>query len=125
MTPAACIAALNRVLAAHGEDIRLQRLMGTQQVPVEVACRAHVRGYEPHELVGGIAQGDSRVLISPTEIEAAQWPGGQVEGAVVGDARVPKKGDRLFIAGRARQVEAVKPIYLDGELVRIEMAVRG
>ncbi len=39
-----------------GQDIRLQRLTGTQNIPFEVKCRAVVRGYAPEELVNGITQ---------------------------------------------------------------------
>jgi hypothetical protein len=123
MTPAAAIAALDSALAASGQDVTLRRTTGTQQVPFDVDCRAMVRKYQPDELIGGITQGGSMVVLSPTEITAAQWPGAQPQGAQ--DARVPKKGDKLRVAGLFREVEHCEPIYLAGELVRLNLWVKG
>src|SRR5215211_493115 len=117
---------LERQLAQHGEDIRLQRLTlgpGGTQIPFEVECRALVRGYAPDELVGGISQQDSRVILGPSEIIANDWPGATITPAPNTDRRVPVRGDRAFIAGKARTVEAAAGIYLAGELVRIELRV--
>lgn len=125
MTPAEMIADLDAELADDGEDIRLQRLTlgpGGQQIPFEVVCRAFVRGYDPQELVGGITQTDSRVIMSPTQIIAHQWTSGATGNQ---DKRVPIKGNRAFIAGKPRNVEAAMGKYVDGELVRIEMRVLG
>lgn len=125
--PAEAIAHLDAALARSGEDIVLQRLTlgpGGAQIPFSVDCRALVRGYEPHELVNGITEQDAKVILSPTEIERAQWPGPAV-GDVAGDRRVPRNGDRMIIAGRARRVEAAAPLYMAGVLVRIEARVQG
>jgi hypothetical protein len=81
-----------------------------------------VRGYAPQELVGGIAQTDAHVIMSPTQIIAAGWTSGRPANE---DQRVPLKGNRAFIAGKARNVEAAVGIYVAGELVRIEMRVLG
>lgn len=127
MTPETAIAMLDRQLAAHGEEIRLQRLTlgpGGVQIPFEVVCNAFVRGYAPDELVGGITQQDAKVIISPTEIIANDWPG-PATSPTTSDRRVPRKGDRTYIAGKARAVEAAAGLYLAGELVRIEMRVLG
>lgn len=128
MTPAAAIASLDRQLAAIGEDVILRRTIGTaNQVNIDVVCRAFVRGYEPKELVGSIVQGDSQVTISPTQINRAQWPGGQpvTSPPSATDPRVPRKGDKMIVAGKPRNVEAAAPIYLAGELVRIDLQVKG
>lgn len=125
MTPAQAIAHLDAALARRGEDVELRRMTGTsQQVAFSATCRAHVRGYKPEELVGAITQGDSMVILSPTDIERAQWPGGQ-EPDGPGDRRVPRKGDKVMVQGRLRNVEAAAPKYMAGTLVRIEMQVRG
>ncbi len=88
---------------------------------------AFVRGYKPEQLVGSITQTDMFVILSPTEIERAKWPGGSGLMPVygVGDPRLPRKGDWVTVRGAQRNVEAVGPIYLRGELVRIEMNVKG
>lgn len=119
------IADLDAALAADGETIELQRLLGTQLIPVKVTCRAFVRGYAPNELIGGITQQDSKVIISPTEITRAGWPGPQTPPFTNQDRRVPKKNDRAIIAGKPRSVEASVGFYVGGILVRIEMRVLG
>lgn len=123
---ARAISALDSALARVGQDIRLQRLTGTQQIPFEVECRAVVRGYAPEELVGDITQQDSMVVLSPSEIERKGWPGPQSSSdPSTIDRRVPRKGDRAFINGKARNVEAAVGIYVADVLVRIEMRVLG
>ena len=112
MIPAACIAALDRALAANGEDIVLRRMthVGTISTPSDrPGIRAHVRGYRPDELVGNIAQGDRRVILSPTGL------GGDL----------PKRGDFVLIAGRSCKIEAAPEIRVGGVVVRIELQVRG
>jgi hypothetical protein len=125
MTPRECIADLDAALATDGEQIVLQRMtLGPGNAPIafSVHCLAFVRGYEPNEMVGGITQQDSRVIISPTEIVAAGWTSGKPANE---DRRVPMKGNKAVIAGKVRNVEAAVGKYVGGELVRIEMRVLG
>jgi hypothetical protein len=120
------VADLNAALAADGEWIELWRETGTQKIPFKVRCRAFVRGYAAQELVGGIAQTDSKIVMSPSEIIRAGWPGPNSSATPTNqDRRVPRKGDAAVIAGHKRAVEAAGGIYLGGELVRIEMRVLG
>lgn len=122
-TPDAQIARLNASLAKHGEDITLQRVTGGVTVAAAVTCRAFVRGYQPSELVGGITQQMSKVILSPTEIIDASWTSGRPANE---DQRIPMKGNKVLIAGtKARNVEAAVGIYVAGQLVRIEMMVKG
>lgn len=124
MTPDQAIASLDRALANKGEDVILRRGLGTQQVPVDATVRAFVRGLRPEEIVGSLTQTASKVILSPTDIERAQWPGAQA-GTVVGDPRVPRKGDKVVIQGRARAVEFADPVYVNGALVRVNLFVLG
>lgn len=112
------IADLDDALAEYGADVVLRRISGTapSTTNTDVTVRAAIRSFQPQELVGGIVQTDSRVIISPTQITAAGWPG---------DGTLPRPNDRLVIAGRVRNVKVVDPIYIGDELVRIEMAVAG
>lgn len=125
------IADLNMSLAEDGEWIEIRRLYGTQLIPVSVTCRAFVRTITAdEELVAGITQGSSNVILSPSEIIAAGWPGpwtpSVAEPVNPGtDRRVPRKGDKAVIKGRVRNIEVPKPIYVDDELVRIELRVLG
>lgn len=114
---------LDRSLARVGQDVTLQRLIGVT-VAAQVICRAVVRGYDPSELIGGITQQDLKVILSPTQIIVSGW---QSFSATVPtqDQRVPVKDNKVIINGKTRNVEAAGGIYVAGELVRIEMRVRG
>ncbi len=118
--------ALDGALAEVGQTITLRRFTGTQKIPFNVECRAIVRGYSPEELVNGITQQDSMVILSPSEIERKGWPGPQSSADPSNvDRRIPRKSDAAVIAGAQRNVEAAVGIYVAGALVRIEMRVLG
>lgn len=115
---------LNEALSIDGQDIVLRRFSGTtNRTNIDVQCRAFVRHYTAKELTPNTVQGDTLVIMSPSEIIAAGWPGTQPPSAT--DARVPRKGDQVIVAGTPRNVESGYPIYLDNDLVRIELQVRG
>ncbi len=84
---------------------------------IDVSARVSFRGYRPDEIAGGIYQGDSEVVLSATQLKAEGWPSGEWE--------VPKVGDQIIVAGRARSILAVAPIYIGSALVRIDLQVRG
>jgi hypothetical protein len=119
------ISALDRGLAARGQDVILRRISGSgpSATSIDVTCRAVVRGYRPEKLVGGIAQGDSQVILSPSEIRSSGWP--DLGASPSGTASLPRKGDKLIVQGRMRTIEAAAPILIAGELVRIDLQVRG
>jgi hypothetical protein len=124
------IADLNASLALDGEWIELRRLYGTQMIPVKVTCRAFVRNVGAEELQAGITQEQSNVILGPSEIIATGWPGPWTPSAAEPvrpdiDRRVPRKGDKCVIQGKPRNIEISKPIYVDNELVRIELRVLG
>lgn len=126
---------LDKSLAEDGEWIELQRLTGTLLIPVKVRCRASVRNYDAKELVGGLTQDMSEVIMSPSEIIRAGWPGPDIEvrnaaGVVTApfsqqDRRVPRTNDKAVIKGKTRNVQIAKPKYIDDGLVRITMTVSG
>lgn len=131
MSAAFEIAQLDAALAADGENIVVRRVKSTAGLAtvtnVDVTCRAFVRGYRPNELVGAISQQDVHVIISPTEIDAADWPADEADSTSPIDARIPRKsrGDKAVIGGRVHSIEASKGILIDGTLVRIDMQCRG
>lgn len=121
---------LNMSLAADGEWIIIRRLFGTQLIPLSVDCRAFVRPISSEELSAGINQKSSNIILSPSEIIAAGWPGPWTPTASEPtnpgiDRRVPRIGDKAIVKGRPLNVELPKPIYVDDELVRIELRVLG
>lgn len=113
MTPESAISALDRALTVSGEDITLRRVSSGNQVPFDVDCRAVIRGYQPAELVGAIKQGDTLIVLSPTEMQARQW------------VWPPRLDDAVIIRDKQRRVVAAESIYMGDTLVRVELTVRG
>lgn len=114
MSPVEAIAALDHANQIAGEDVVLRRYLGPLLAnPVDVTCRATVRGYTAAELVGGIAEGDRLAILSPTEATAASWP------------LPPRRGDKLVIGGRETNIEHPDNITMGGALVRMNLRVRG
>lgn len=123
----ALVAALDGGLAVAGEAIKLRRSVGTTvKANIDVDIRAAVRSPTDQELVAGIAQDELFCIFSPTEINRAQWPGGQLPGATE-DVRIPSKNklDTAYVRGRWRAVEWAQGFYPGGELCRIELRVKG
>lgn len=114
------IDALDRGLARSGQTVTL-RVLPTNDL---AGIPAVVRGYQPDELSSSITQQDSHVVISPTQINAAGWPGVQAPG--IKDNRIPTKnrGDICIINNVQRAVMAGVGIYVQDVLVRIELQVR-
>lgn len=111
MTPQQAIAKLDRAIARYGQTVTLRR--GTAAAPSAAATlKAHVRGYDPEELVGSITQKDSKVILSPSGLK--NWPGGMLQ-----------ENDWALIDGRWRTIMAAVPVKMADTLVRIELQVKG
>lgn len=123
---------LDADLARDGEDVTLRRVTGASpnQANNDVLCRANVFAVTTERIIGGIAQTELNVILSPTQINAAQWPGGvatqtEVPGSPkYTDPRVPKiNADKMYARGTLRNVTFVDPLFVDGELVRINLRI--
>jgi hypothetical protein len=102
--------AINRV----GETVILRRLSGTTvQIPLDVTLKAVVRGYGPDELVGGIQQGDKKVILSQVDMENDQW------------CWPVKVQDRVVIEGRSTVVQAVDKRKIGEDAAMYVLQVRG
>lgn len=115
-TPAGMISRLDASLAKHGSDVKLRRLTlgpNALQIPFDCDVRASVLPLDAKELVGNIDQTWSRVILSPTQIDTAQWPA------------PPRKNDKIVHAGKVRNVEFVKTISVQNVTVRFELMVGG
>lgn len=126
MNAADSIRSLDRSLDMASEPVILRRVTPTGNVDGKI--RALVRAFRPEELVGGISQTDSRVVLSPTDIRNAGWPNAVITttSPYDPDPQIPKVNDRIIIQGRIRNIVApVTPFYMQGELVRIELTVSG
>ena len=119
MSPDECIAGLDAAAQEAGEDIVLQRPSAptTPDVFSIVApCRARV--------IPAKEVGQSTAIMSPTGLIAAGWPG--PNPPPIGDPLVPISGhDKLLAVGRQRDIDAVRPTYVSGVLVRLELDFNG
>jgi hypothetical protein len=113
MTPAAAVSALDRALRIAGEQITLRRTSGTQQVPFDVEVTACVREFTPGTPEGFFVQGETAVILSPSEMEKRQW------------CWPPQPGDVVMTRGFNRTVRGVNPVRIGDMLVRLELAVIG
>ena len=70
MTPVEIRLAYARGLSLY-EGVQLRRYTGTgrDRLPVDTPVRARVIEYKPDELIGGIVQGERRVLVLAEDVE--------------------------------------------------------
>jgi len=122
------IVALDAALARAGENITIRRKAGTgqNQINIDVEVRARVDWKRSDEMVGTLFQTWGEVILSPTQILAAQWPGGGPVSTVTDrtDPRIPRANDFAVIQGKQRQILTSKPIII-GQWVRCELTVVG
>lgn len=126
------IASLDQALRIAGEDVILRRTVGVapNEMSVSVACRARVTAVSTEQIQAGIPATELNVILSPTEIDAAQWPGGVFPAAAPFnvDPRIPRAGvtDKILMRGQPpRAITHVDPQIIGGELVRINLRVEG
>ena len=87
------IADLDSVLAQDGMTIELRSTTPGTSDYFDIEVRAFVRQFRPEELVGGITQSHRHIIMSPTEIEAQDWPGPVQSATSTGrDLRIPEEG---------------------------------
>lgn len=116
MNAEAVAAATADAIDQVGQAIMLRRVTaipGNKTIPFDVVLVGCVRGYQPHELTGTIAQGDREVTISDREIVRRKWPG------------PPVRNDEVLIDGKVARIEAVNTQNLGSTIVRHTMQVRG
>jgi hypothetical protein len=113
VTPAAAIAILDRQIAKHGQPVTLRRVVANSAAAT-ADVSAFVRGYRPDELVAGIQQGDTLVTLSPTSVAGTPF-----------SPAVPRRGDKVVIDGRVRNVELADAVSVAGTMVRLNLQVRG
>lgn len=133
MSAQALIAALDDALlgGAH-EEVILRRVIGSapNQVSVDVTCIARADAASVEQIAAGIPATDFNLILSPTQINQAQWPGGSVPALPPFDLdqSVPRVGptDKVLMRGQAPKAVAWVDAKLVGrEVVRIEMRVTG
>jgi|ERR1044072_7622166 hypothetical protein len=116
------ISDLDASLATDGEIIKLQRGRTDGPGYIEIDLPAFVRPTGSSTLIDGVLQQDIKVIISPTVINAQNWPGPE-EGT--GDPRIPRKGDRAITSQGTSVVQVGRGIKVENTVVRIEFTARG
>jgi len=130
MTPQSCIDALDRGLAEDGEDVILRRRFGEgpDATYQPVTCRARVDRQGATQSPAGILLAKYSLIMSPTQINAASWPGAPLDDQPDADPRIPRENDidDLIIRGeRPRVITMCDAKIIDGELVRINLECMG
>jgi hypothetical protein len=100
------------MLTRYGETVPLRWPTGQAQL-IDVSCAARVDQFQPHEITGGVMQGDRNVILFSREIEAEAWPG------------PARRGDQIIIAGRTTTVRGVETVSVGSQIVRHNVQVRG
>lgn len=120
--------ALDAALLARGEDVVLRRqiVSGQSVSNIDVTCRARIDTVGADEIAGTISQSDLKLIISPTQILAAQWPGGVPEYPVsnASDPRMPRATDFVICRGKQRQIRVVDPKFVP-DWCRINLVAAG
>lgn len=124
------ISALDYGLAGYGEDVILRRVVGSGSAVanIDVTCRARVDAATVQQLEANIVATEMNVIISPTQINDAQWPGGTVPllPPFDVDQRIPRVSvDKMIVRKSLRNITFVDAKIVGGELVRIDLRVSG
>ena len=118
MSPEETLAAYRAALAQNHETVVLRRIAAGNKVLAESGpLLARVTGYGPQELVGGIQQGDLRVVLLADDVAASGFPLPLVQAGA----------DRIVVRGRATTPQAVddNTRRVAGVLIAYEIRVRG
>jgi hypothetical protein len=119
MTPRQVIAGIDTRCAQYGEQVTFTRYTGQgsgRTVQATATTQAVIVPYGAKELIGGIIQGDVRVIFSPTGLNAAGWPNG---------AQSLVAGDQFSMRGRIWKIQSIDMRMMGTQPVRFELQVRG
>ncbi|WP_029084761.1 hypothetical protein [Bradyrhizobium sp. th.b2] len=125
MTPDESLDQHIRALEENGETVLVRRYAGvgpSRAVAKEAAVLAKVTGYEAHEIVGEIRQGDQKVIL--LNDPSAAVPAGKVALSTM----LPLTDrDFLVIAGAEVSIKGVDDATrrVQGQIIAFEIQVRG
>lgn len=120
MNAAEALASHRAMLAEVGEDIVIRRYSGPAgpdgRPKTDVTTRARVTGYQPRELVGGIVQGDRKVIALVDSL-----------GAILPLIAGASSNDKVVVRGEELGIVAVDDSTrrIGGTLIAIEIQARG
>jgi hypothetical protein len=100
-------------IAEHGEDIFIRRYtgQGTNRPFHDTPVRARIVGYAPDELVGGITQGDRRVIVLAEDLIEQQFSLPITKSDKVFASRLPSELAILGVDDSTRRVAGVLIAY--------------
>jgi hypothetical protein len=105
-----------RAIRQHGEPVVYRRYTGTgsNRPLFNAELRGWVQGYQPNEMIGGIIQGDRKVIILAEDVAKAQ-------------IATISTNDKLVVRGKEAAIGAADDsTHRDGtELVAWELKVTG
>jgi hypothetical protein len=126
------LARLDRQIRLHGEEVQLIHTVGSS---TQTNTRAQIRGIVKtlgiEQIIAGITATNYMVIISPTDLRRAAWPGAVAVAAASGipisarDAVVPTTADKITFRGAQKAISKVDAIYDGDECVRIELTCVG
>ncbi len=123
---------LDRHLAKHGETVVIRRISGTAPSTsnADVTCRAKVTaaGTEPLPGPGGVVVRLWDIIISPTQIRAAAWPGASAPAVPPAgfDQAIPRAmTDRIEVRGQWIAITFVDPVLVANKWVRANIKAKG
>ncbi|QIG92884.1 hypothetical protein [Bradyrhizobium sp. 6(2017)] len=125
------LARLDRQLRLRGEAVQLQRQVGTTtQSLTKADVRGVVKTLGIQQLIGGISQTNYTVIISPTDLRRAGWPGAITAAIPSGlvsnkDNAIPTISDKMWFRGAIKTISRADAIYDGDECVRIELTCTG
>lgn len=91
----------------------LRRVTGTGDVHFDVTLYGYSSRYAPQEIVGEVAQGDVKIIVSNREILEHSWPG------------PPRRSDVMIMDGKPYRVLGVEVQSIGAETVMHVMQCRG
>lgn len=103
-------------LSDVGETIILRRFVAGG-LPIEAEVRARVTGFQEAELVGGVKQGDRRVIVLAEDVEATGFPVPFSTGG----------SDKAVVRGKALNIQIVDDSTrrVGGVLIAYDITARG
>jgi hypothetical protein len=117
MTPEAVKADYAAIMDRVGETVLIRRYSGSgsSRTATDVSVRARVVSYDPKELVGGIQQGDAKVIALAEDLD-----GSAITLPLVKSDKCVVRGRELNIQGSDDNTRRIQ-----GVLVAYELQVRG
>lgn len=103
-------AAVRGLLARNGRAVTLRRRIGSTARFNEAETVGVLRAFAPEQLVGGVMQGDARVIL---------------DAAPLADMAPPRKGDFLVVDGRTWSVQGAHARMVRDCAPAFECWVRG